>query len=159
MITLKSTHCPWVVEVDGEDLVVRNVKATCFGGKFDAGDSGETESGVMNDGRDPKLMGIALPIRSTEAATRLSPLAFKGPHLPWNTLVKVWREEDGADTAITCRLIDNGPDVRRFPAHALDLNPNVAAHFAPGFPVRKLANQWSGSGFNYRILGGAKWVS
>jgi hypothetical protein len=157
-MTLKTDHCPWVVEVDGEDLVVRDIRATCFGGAFDAGDNGETESGILNDGSDPKLMGIALPIRSTEAATRLSPLAFKGPHIPWETHVWVWRGDDPA-TGCDTILVDNGPDVLTYPTHALDLNPNVAAFFSPDFDPRKLANEWSMSGMSYRIVGGAKWVS
>ncbi len=128
---IKTSHCPWSVEVDGADLVVRNIKATCFGGAYDAGDNGETESGVMNDGRDPSLMGVALPIRSTEAATRLSPLAFQGPHIPWKTIVLVWNEDTTEEFAVPCILIDNGPNVLKFPSHALDLNPNVAAKFNP----------------------------
>jgi hypothetical protein len=160
--TIKSEGIPWEVVVDGDDLVVRNIYATCFGGKFDTGDNGETESGVMNNGfptagADP--MGVALPIRSTEAATRNSPLAFPGPHIPWQTVVKVWREEEGEESAVDCILIDNGPDVSNYPSHALDLNPNVALHFAPDFDPKKLANQWSSGGFSYRIVGGAAYIS
>ena len=153
---------PWIVLVDGDDLVVRNILATCFGGEFDSGDDGQTESGVMNDGfptADAPPMGVALPIRSVEAATRGSPLAFAGTHIPWLTTVKVWREADGESTAIDCLLIDNGPDVLVYPSHALDLNPNVALHFSPGFDPRKIANDWSGAGFSYRIIGAAKYVS
>ena len=153
---------PWSVQVDGDDLVVRDIRATCFGGKFDLGDNGETESGIMNNGfptagADP--MGVALPIRSTEASTQNSPLAFKGAHIPWKTVVKVWREADGEETAVDCILIDNGPDVSNFPSHALDLNPNVALTFAPDFNPTKIANQWSENGFSYRIVGGAKFIS
>lgn len=151
---------PWTAEIDGNDLVVRNVKATCFGGRYDSGDNGQTESGIPNNGT-PKAgaypMGVALPIRSLERATRDSPLAFKGPHIPWGTVVRVWkgdREADGVD----CMLIDNGPDVHRYPDHALDLNPNVALTFAPGFNIRKVADLWSGEGFSYRIVGGAKFI-
>ena len=157
--TLTSAHVPWVVTVDGDDLVVRNIVATCFGGAYDQGDNGQTESGILNDGSDPTLMGVALPIRSTEAATRGSPLAFSGPHIPWQTQVNVWKEKDGEETAIECILCDNGPDVLVYPTHALDLNPNVAAHFAPLMDPRKLANEWSGMGFSYRILGAAQYVS
>lgn len=158
-MTIKTSHCPWSVEVDGFDLVIRNVKATCFGGAYDAGDNGQTESGVINDGRNPRLMGIALPIRSTEAATRLSPLAFKGPHIPWLSICMVWRESEGEDGAIPTQLIDNGPNVLEFPSHALDFNPNVALHFSPDFDPKKLANDWSGEGFSVRIIGGARYVS
>lgn len=150
---------PWTAEVDGEDLVVRNIKATCFGGADDAGDNGETESGIMNNGSDPKLMGVALPIRSTEAATRNSPLAFKGPHIPWRTPVRVWREKDGEAAALTCILIDNGPRVSEYPTHALDLNPPAALYFSPDFDPKEVANKWGGDGFSYRIIGGAKWIS
>src|ERR1043165_8825212 len=72
---IRSEGVPWEVEIDGDDLVVRNIYATCFGGKFDLGDNGQTESGVMNDGfptADADPMGVALPIRSTEASTRNS---------------------------------------------------------------------------------------
>jgi hypothetical protein len=159
---LSRSGIPWVVEVDGNDLVVRNILATCFGGEFDSGDDGETESGVMNHGfptAGANPMGVALPIRSTEAATRGSPLAFGGPHIPWLTTVKVWRESAGEATAVSCILIDNGPDVLEFPGHALDLNPNVALLFAPRFDPRKIADEWSGSGFSYRIVGGAAYIS
>ena len=151
---------PWTYQIDGPDLVVRNVTATCFGGTHDDGDDGRTESGVMNDGRYPLLMGVALPIRSTETSTKDSPLAFKGPHIPWFNEVRVWRETDGEDLAISCLLIDNGPDFANYPNHAIDLNPNVVLkHFAPTFDPRKVANEWGESGISYRIVDGAKYVS
>jgi hypothetical protein len=152
---------PWNFEVDGEDLVVRNIKATCFGGKFDIGDNGQTESGTMNDGRDPNLMGIALPIRSIEKATRDSPLAFKGPHIPWHTKVKVWLQSEGEESGVIGELIDNGPDVSKYPDHALDMNPEMVMRHFPkqGVTLHNAANTWSGSGFCYRIIGGAKYIS
>jgi hypothetical protein len=159
---LQSPGIPWVVQLDGNDLVVRNILATCFGGKFDSGDDGQTESGIMNDGvptANAYPMGVALPIRSAEAATRNSPLAFQGPHIPWQTKIKVWREAEGEQTAVDCILIDNGPDVSKHPSHALDLNPNVALHFAPQFDPKKIANEWSEFGFSYRIVGGAAYIS
>lgn len=160
MTTLPS-QLPWTSFIDVEDLIVRNIKATCFGGKFDAGDNGETESGVSNRGY-PKAgaypMGVALPIRSVEAATRNSPLAFKGPHIPWLTEVRVWRESEGESTFVKCILIDNGPDVSRYPTHALDLNPNVAITFSPKFESENIANEFEEDGFSYRIVGAAKYV-
>ena len=149
----------WTYRIDGEDLVVDDVYATCFGGKYDAGDNGQTESGVLNDGSDPNLMGVALPIRSVEAATRPSPLAFKGPHIPWLSIVSVWKTVEGEDTAIYGRLIDNGPNVLKFPTHAIDLNPPMALHFAPEQDPKRIANDWAEPHFSYRIVGGAKWVS
>lgn len=46
----------WTYQIDGNDIVVRNVIATCFGGKFDAGDNGQTESGILNDGLGPESL-------------------------------------------------------------------------------------------------------
>lgn len=149
---------PWSVEIDGADLVVRNVKATCFGGRNDSGDNGKTQSGISNDGRYPALMGVALPIRSLEAATRDSPLAFPGAHIPWFSTVMVWREQDGEQNALATVLIDNGPDVSRYPDHALDCNPNVALHFSPFFDPQKLANGWAMDGMSYRIIGAARFA-
>lgn len=149
----------WNYVVDGADLVVRNIIATCFGGKYDSGDSGQTESGVLNDGSNPALMGVALPIRSVEGATRNSPLAFKGPHIPWGTPVRVWRESDGEETAIECFLYDNGPDVRDYSTHALDLTPCAALHFNHSLTPRNVANDFFEDGMSYRVIGGAKWIS
>lgn len=148
----------WTYQIDGADLVVRNITASCFGGAYDSGDDGQTESGVMNDGSDPSLMGVALPIRSVEAATRTSPLAFAGPHIPWLSSVNVWRDAEGEAASIRCILIDNGPNQLRCPTHAIDLNPNVALKFSPGFDPRKVANEWLGHGFSYRILAAAKYA-
>lgn len=155
---LLPSKLPWTVKIDGDDLVVTNIKATCFGGRWDKGDNGQTESGIKNDG-STNIFQIALPIRSTEAATINSPLAFPGPHIPWKTIVKVWRTKDGENTAIEGILTDNGPDIEEFPDHALDMNPPMVLAFEPDFDPKKVANFWSGSGFSYRIIGGAKYVS
>lgn len=144
-------------EIDGKDIIMRNVIVTCFGGKFDLGDNGQTESGVMNDGRDPNLMGCALPIRSTEKATRNSPLANASkPHIPWGTEVRFWRGND-EKLAISTKLLDNGPDVASYPTHLGDLTEAAAAHFAPNMPRNKLANGFSAV-LSYRVVGGAKWI-
>ncbi len=158
MNRLLPSNLSWTAEIDGDDLVVHNIRATCFGGKYDLGDNGQTESGIKNDGSGTYPMGVALPIRSVEAATRNSPLAFKGPHIPWLTAVRVWREAEGEQTGVNCILIDNGPDVLKFPSHALDLNPNVALCFAPTYDPKKIADEWSGGGFSYRIVGAAKYA-
>lgn len=150
---------PWSVRVDGPDLIVEDVVATCFGGRFDSGDNGQTESGLLNDGSNPKLFGVALPIRSTERATRDSPLAFTGPHIPWQTVVMVWSKGQPYSTALKCLLIDNGPDVSRYPTHALDLNPPAALHFMPNLTLRTVANAFMLSGLSYRIMGAAKYVT
>jgi hypothetical protein len=145
--------------VDGEDLVVRNVIMTCFGGSYDTGDDGQTESGVPDTGALPTPM-VALPIRSSEAATAGSPLAFTGPHIPWGTPVTVWLEAAGEATAKgPYPLDDNGPLVARYPTHAIDANPSVAHAFSPDYPVDKLANSWEMAGVSYRIHGAAKYIS
>jgi hypothetical protein len=150
----------WNYIVDGEDLVVRNIYATAFGGRYDKGDNGQTESGFPNDGSYPWFLGVALPIRSTEVATAGSPLAFAGPHIPWFTPVHVWLEAAGEQSAVVACLIDNGPDVLDFPNHALDMNPPLAALFAgAGVDPVALVNDWSTTGISYRIVGGAKWIS
>jgi hypothetical protein len=148
---------PWTAVIDGNDLVVTGIKATCFGGRHDAGDNGLTESGIRNDGSNNLLL-CALPIRSLEAATKDSPLAFPGAHIPWRTPVIVWREGE-EHNGIACLLADNGPDVSRFPTHALDLNPQAALHFSPGYDPVKIANEWSMDRMCYRIVGGAKFIS
>lgn len=151
------SELPWTAEIVGNDLVVRSIRATCFGGRYDAGDNGQTESGILNDGSN-KLLLCALPIRSIEEATKNSPLAFKGAHIPWRTPVMVWRTgEEGK--AIACLLADNGPDVRLYPTHALDLNPEAALCFSPGYNPYKIANEWSMDGLCYRIIGGARFIS
>ncbi|MDR3406399.1 MAG: hypothetical protein P4L99_28195 [Chthoniobacter sp.] len=151
-------NTPWVAIIDGQDIVVRGVLATCFGGGHDQGDNGETESGIPNDGRNPHLLGVALPIRSIEAATAGSPLAFPGLHIPWESEVRVWRDADGEDTAIVTQLIDNGPNDRKYPTHGLDMTVSAAHHFAPHIPVELLANSWEGEGFSYRIKGAARYA-
>ena len=152
------SHLPWTAYIDGNDLLLINVHATCWGGQYDKGDNGQTESGVMNDGSN-NLMQVALPIRSNERATVDSPLAFKGRHIPWHTPVKVWRTAEGEAMAITGILTDNGPRVSEFPTHAMDLNPPIALHFSPGFDPRQVANKWSSDGICCRIIGGAKYIS
>lgn len=151
---------PWSYRVDGADLVVDDIYATAFGGPYDKGDDGKTESTFPNDGRFPWFLGAALPIRSTEDATRPSPLAFSGEHIPWFTPVHVWVTSAGEGTAVVASLIDNGPDVLDCPTHALDMNPPLAAIFAgAGIDPVALVNDWSTAGISYRIIGAAKYIS
>ena len=153
------SEVPWTVKVDGKDLVVEDILATCFGGKFDSGDDGDTASGVKNNGypmAGAAPLGVALPVELSSPKTDNSPLAFK-KQIPWKSKVKVWRKAAGESTAVNCILIDNGPNTVRYPSHALDLNPNVALLFAPDYNPKKIANGWSESGFSYRIIGAAKY--
>lgn len=149
---------PWVALIDGDDVVGRNLFGTCWGGGHDPGDDGQTQSGLPNDGRYAKLAGVALPIRSIERATAGSPLAFPGPHIPWFTKVLVWLEEAGEASAITCQLIDNGPDELHYPTHALDLTVWVAQQFAPKIPLELLPRYFGMTGLSFRIIGAAKYA-
>lgn len=148
----------WGIKIDGDDILIENVKATCFGGPYDAGDDGQTESGIMNDGSN-SIKQIALPIRSTEHATACSPLANpRKPHIPWETICSVWRASEGEGSARRAMLTDNGPDVALYPDHAMDFNPELVLDFEPDADPKKVANNWMGVGFCCRIPGGAKYV-
>jgi hypothetical protein len=147
------------IQRDGNDILALNVIVTCFGGGYDSGDNGQTESGVLNDGSDPNLLGCALPIRSTEAATKGSPLACATkPHIPWGTLVRFWRADMPESTGITVKLIDNGPDVKKYPSHAGDLTVAAAAHFWPNTSRCLLPNNFE-MRLNYRVIGAVPYTS
>jgi hypothetical protein len=157
MNALKS-NLPWTAYIDGDDVVLIDVIATCFGGDYDAGDNGLTESGARTKG-NPSIMGIALPVRSTEAATRISPLADPNkPHIPWFSKCRVWRKWEGESLGCDAEVIDNGPDELHFPTHAFDVTPAVAHHFTPGMPLASLPNDWEANGMCLRIFGAAKYV-
>lgn len=146
-----------ILEIDGPDVVMRNAWITCFGGGHDPGDDGQTESGILNDGSDPKLMGCALPVRSTERATASSPFADPDkPHIPWGTEVWFWEGDDDTNRILT-KLIDNGPDVQQYPDHLGDLTVAAAAIFDPSIAADRLATLF-GKSLSYRIIGGAKYL-
>ena len=169
--------------IDGEDLLVPcnhqdNPQGivTSFGGIADVlsgADNGETESGVFTarklDGswHETGVFGCALPIRSIEKATAPSPLAFKGPHIPWKTMVRFWLGDEQAALSsgeyIEVELIDNGPDVSRFPHHIGDLTPAAVVALLsrlklPSMVYGKITSLFS-LGLSYRVLGAAKYVS
>jgi hypothetical protein len=99
-----------VVEVDGDDLVVRNTQASNFG---DAADirSGQ-DNGVGAWGfrykDQPDFLGCSLPIyTSSVRSLRKSPL----PPLPERTKVRIWNRRTGAESRIVvAELIDVGPN-------------------------------------------------
>lgn len=157
-VVLLPSKLSWSPKKDGPDILVTNIMATCFGGRWDKGDNGQTESGLKNDGTTTQFL-VALPIRSSESATKDSPLAFSGEHIPWSSVVRVWKTSEGESTAKEGLLADNGPDVQEYPDHALDMNPNMVLAFYPDLDPKTVANTWSGTGFSYRILGAAKYVS
>lgn len=149
---------PWTPTVEGADIVVRNIFATCFGGDHDDADNGETESGVKTRGHEATLFGCALPIRSVEKATASSPLAFPGARIPWGTRVSVWVESEGEKTAFDVSLIDNGPNVLKHPSHALDITPAAAHRLRPSIPVDRASRMFSMPGISYRIHGAAQYA-
>lgn len=152
------SQLPWTPTVEGADIVVRNIFATCFGGDHDNADAGDTESGVKTRGHEATLFGCALPIRSVEKATEISPLAFPSTHIPWGTRVSVWVESEGEKTAFDVSLIDNGPNVLRHPSHALDLTPAAANRLRPSIPLTRAALLFSMNGLSYRIHGAAQYA-
>ena len=80
----------FTARVEGDDLVVRNVRATWFGGAHDPDDNGQTASGVSTR-LHPDLLGCALPMNGFRL-TRGSPL----PDLPWMTTeVEIYRGSNG----------------------------------------------------------------
>jgi len=139
-----SPHVPWFARIDGDDLVVRNIVATCGAGL----------SARVDYGSDETFLGVALPVLGRHPATAGSPLAFPVP-IPWQTVVTVWREADGEDSALTCHLVGNGPDVSRWPTHALDMSEALVARFEPAMKgMRQPAGSfWTGLGFSYRVHG------
>lgn len=90
---------PWQAEILGDDLVIRNVRVTCFGGNTDFGDDGFTASGVLTR-NNLFCRGCALPTGRC-AATLGSPL----PRLRWQTPIIFTH----GTKSITCPLIDEGP--------------------------------------------------
>ena len=113
----------FTARVEGDDLVVRGVRATWFGGAHDPHDNGETASGVSTR-RHPELMGCALPMNGFRL-TKGSPL----PDLPWMTTeVEIFRGSNGR--RLTVPLIDLGPAAPPHAHAAIDLT--VAAFRALG---------------------------
>ena len=108
-----STDIP--VSIEGNDVWVRNVNATWFGGPNDRSDSGETASGV-NTRAHPDILGCALPMAGFHhRATDASPI----PRLPWFTPVRVTNAKTGKEIQVP--LIDLGPSLNAASHAAIDL--------------------------------------
>ena len=113
----------FTARVEGDDLVVRGVRATWFGGAHDPGDNGQTASGLSTR-LHPDLLGCALPM-SGYRLTHGSPL----PDLPWlTTQVDIFRAAN--NRRVTVPLIDLGPAAPPHAHAAIDLT--VAAFRALG---------------------------
>jgi 3D (Asp-Asp-Asp) domain-containing protein len=139
---------PWPAYVEGDDIVVENVRATCFGGSSDPQDNGDTASGISTKA-NPALAACALPMRyagrnaKLRAALGGSPI----PKMPWQTKVAITY----AGITITVPVIDLGPAKRT--GNAIDLTIAAARRFNPKATARNFAARVS-----YRILGGAKFA-
>lgn len=136
------------VEVDGDDLVVRDTRCTCFGGTNDPQDSGETASGIST--KDPSVIGCALPrdyngpSAGVRKALQGSPIPEK---LPFKTLVEV----DNGITIARVPFIDIGP--AKHTGNGLDLTVAAAKLFKSSATATNFAMICT-----YRILGGAKYL-
>lgn len=108
-----STDIP--ISIEGNDVWVRNVRASWFGGPNDSEDSGETASGV-NTRAHPDVLGCALPMAGFHhPATNASPI----PRLPWFTQVRVSNTGNGKEIQVP--LIDLGPSLNASSHAAIDL--------------------------------------
>lgn len=102
--------------VSGNDIVVRDVTSTWFGGPDDPSDNGLTASGLST--RDhPDLIGCALPMDGAGSPrTNGSPI----PKLPYlTTMVSVTNKKN--NMTLSVKLIDLGPAKPPASHHALDL--------------------------------------
>lgn len=137
-------HWGFSAEVDGDDLVVRNVRATWFGGDDDPNDDGQTASGV-NTKDNALCMGVALPMNGYNShICQGSPLI----KFPWNTRVKVYNHGTGAVAYLP--LIDIGPSKRTDGAEqgAIDLTQAAMKSLCGGHLQGEIR-------VDYRIVGGA----
>lgn len=150
------------VTVEGEDLWVRGVKATCFGGDSDAMDSGATASGFSTKGHGG-FKGVALPLRYTghNGPTREALGESPIPTMPFGVYPNGNDREEGAHVELfhngqSCGIhpcIDLGPNLKRFPKNAIDLTIALARVIDPN----ATANNFE-SVVDYRIIGAAKYI-
>ena len=131
------------VSVEGNDVWVRNVRASWFGGPDDSEDSGETASGV-NTRHHPDILGCALPMAGFHhPATDGSPI----PRLPWFTPVQVTNTSSGKQIQVP--LIDLGPSLGAASHAAIDLTETAFVQLG-GRPSAGIMP------VTYAILGGAR---
>lgn len=113
---------------EGLNLIVENVRATCFGGSDDPQDSGETASGLSTV-KFKWLPAVALPMNTDIASLRGSPI----PRCPFGTLVRVVSGEKTFDFPV----IDIGPGRRT--GNAIDLTIAAARMFDPNATARNFS--------------------
>lgn len=134
----------WAFSVrrDGPDLRAEGL-ATCFGGYDDAGDDGDTASGLPTRQR-PEPLGCALAVLPQVKSTAGSPW----PRLPWGTVVEV----TCGDTIFHVPLIDNGPS--KGSGNLIDLTKAAAQKIDP----RATANDFDPVRVSIRVLDGARYL-
>ena len=138
------------LEIDGDDLVVRNVRCTCFGGTNDPQDSGETASGVST--KDPSILGVALPRRYTGRSRALIKALGSGiipPTVPFLLPVEITELSTGKK--FTAPFIDIGPATHT--GNGLDVTVAVARKFNPRASATNFEMRC-----DYRVIGGARFV-
>lgn len=136
---------PWSVEVDGNDLVVRNVRATWFGGDNDPNDNGDTASGEMTK-HNPGIMGCALPLNTGPCKGSALPV------MPWiKTVVQVFSHESGH--VLKLPLIDLGPAPPPHAHAAIDLTQAAFVHLSPDNSTER-----GELTVDYRVINGALYL-
>lgn len=136
---------PWSARIDGDDIVVTNARATCFGGSDDPQDDGETASGISTKD-NPDLAAVSLPMDFGDKVpnTKGSPI----PKVPWRTPVRV----SAMGQVHEFPVIDIGPAKRT--GNALDLTLAAARLFDPRASAKNFEMRCE-----YRILGGARFAT
>ena len=135
----------FTAEIEGDDIIVKNVPCTWFGGTDDPQDSGETASGFSTKDH-PHAPGCSLPMDGFHhAATDGSPI----PRLPWKTMVEVTNRANGQKTSVP--LIDLGPNKAAASHAAIDLTKPAFTSIGGSINAGVIK-------VDYRIPGGAKHV-
>lgn len=140
---------PWYAEIDGADIIVRNARATCFGGANDPQDSGATASGISTKA-NPEIIACSLPMNYTGAnlPTRKALQGSPLPMVPWRTIVRVTGPKG---ILLDCPVIDLGP--ARSTGNALDLTIAAARKFNPAASATNFEMMC-----DFRIIGGARFA-
>jgi hypothetical protein len=151
---IKNPKVPWVMEANGEDILIRGAIVTCFGGANDPQDNGDTSSGVSTK-RHPEIMGCALPFNIAHSACEGSPIPFFG----WGVRSNGNPNPDGAHVSFVDEqsgqilgpipAIDLGPGLHT--GHAGDLTEAAAKVFDPRANSRSFERK-----LTIRIHGAAK---
>lgn len=149
---------PWTAEIDGDDIVIRNARATCFGGSDDPQDDGSTASGISTKA-NPELQACSLPMNYTgpDGPTRRALIGSPIPMLPWKTMVRVTPNAfqhpgtDDTPSYIDVPVIDLGP--ARDTGNAVDLTIAAARCFIPSATASDFELRCE-----VRILGGARYA-